>query len=70
MAEQHSSPLPFRLTILELESLVDRLRARAVSHMFPDMPILKTDLALAAAAIKTFIRKMAPGDVLEIINGG
>jgi hypothetical protein len=52
----------------ELNGLVDRLRARATSTLFPDQPLLKSEIALAAAALRALVRNMKPEDRLEI-NG-
>ncbi len=69
MAGHEPSSTPFRLTIAELDSLVQRLRARAVSAFFPDQPLLKTDLALSAEIIRTFVKTyMKAGDTLDISN--
>jgi hypothetical protein len=57
------------LSVPELFSLIDRLRAGSVSMMFPDMPLLKSDLRLAAAALQAFVRTMKPEDWLKIDNG-
>jgi hypothetical protein len=61
-------PIPFSLSVIELQSLGERLRARAVSTMFPDMPLLKGDIALAAAALTAFLKRLAPEERLEL-NG-
>ncbi len=69
MAGDKPSSTPFRLTIAELDSLVQRLRARAASMLFPDQPLLKTDMALAAEVIRTFVKNtMKAGDTLDIGN--
>jgi hypothetical protein len=34
--------------------------------MFPDMPLLKSDLGLAAAALSAFARAMQPDEKLDI----
>jgi hypothetical protein len=52
MADEKPTPTAFSLSLAELQSLVDRLRARAVSTMFPDMPLLKGDLSLAARRLE------------------
>ena len=39
---------------------------RAASTMFPDMPLLKSDLGLAAAALLAFTRTMQPDDKLNM----
>jgi len=63
-----SQPTSFRLSVPELNGLVDRLRARATSTLFPDQPLLKSEIALAAAALRALVRNMKPEDRLEI-NG-
>jgi hypothetical protein len=71
MANHQPTSLPFRLSLAELESLCERLRARAASMMFPDMPLMKTDLALAAVTIRAFIKRteMKPGETIDVGNG-
>jgi hypothetical protein len=61
MATDH--PNKFRLSVPEIYSLIDRLRARSVSHL-----LMKSDLGLAAAALKTFVSKMPPEQWIEL-NG-
>ena len=63
-----SQPTSFRLSVPELNGLVDRLRARATSTLFLDQPLLKSEIALAAAALRALVRNMKPEDRLEI-NG-
>ena len=64
-----NQPNRFHLSVTELESLADRIRSRAASALFVDQPLLKSDLALAAEALRTFVRTMKPSDKLEIGNG-
>jgi hypothetical protein len=70
MADEQPTPSAFSLSLTELQSLVDRLRARAVSTMFPDMPLLKGDLSLAAAALKAFMKRLESDERLELNGNG
>jgi hypothetical protein len=70
MADSKPTTPRFRLTVPELNSLADRLLARASSNLFPGQPLMLSDMSLAGAAIRAFARKMAPDERLDIENGG
>jgi hypothetical protein len=55
------------LTAAEILALVDRLRARACSTLFPDMPMHRSDLLLAAQALHVLAHsKMLPEERLRL----
>jgi hypothetical protein len=70
MANDQPTPSAFSLSLAELQPLVDRLRARAVSAFFPDQPLLKSDIALAAAALKALMKRLRPDERLELNGNG
>jgi len=59
---------PSRLTPEELAGLADRFKARAASAMFSDQPNLRTDMLMAARVLRTMVRSLKPGDVMELID--
>jgi hypothetical protein len=64
MAEHHSTR--YCLTTVEILALVSRLRARASSTLFPDMPMHRSDMLLAAQALHAFAHKMLPAEKLKL----
>jgi hypothetical protein len=71
MAESDSNqnPRPVTVSFAEINSLIERLMARATSVLLRDQPEQARDLALAVGVIRAMARHFNSGDVLVIENG-